>query len=860
MIEAPPLEHPLVNGFTNAQTELPKGSYEPSACERTGTNPVIVESLAGKRIAITGATGFLGTALTERLLRCVPDCELVLMVRPGRRGAAARVQREVLRNDAFDRLRKQFADQTSGESFDEMTARRVTAIAGDVSVDGLGADSEAVAKLAGCDVVIHSAATVNFDSALDDAVEVNLLGPSRLCKLLDEAGSNCHLIAVSTCYVAGSRRGAAKEELVDDSPFFTDVDWRDEVASARQARRDAEQSSRSPERLADLSVQARRELGAAGIPAISEKVESLRRRWVNEQLTKAGRARAASLGFPDAYAFTKALGERALTETRGGIAMSIVRPSIIESALSEPFPGWIRGFRMAEPVIAAYARGLLKEFPGVPEGIIDVIPVDLVVATVLAVAARGPGTLSISGHSSPDSPPADSPIKDPPPTDPPSADSGPEDSRPEVVQIASGAVNPLKYGQLFDLVSGWFTEHPVYDEHNQPISVPRWSFPGRGRVARQLQRAQRSLEAADRVLSALPLRGRQALVSASLEERRQQLERANDYVNLYGAYAECEAIYQLDRLKELWSSLNEADQAAFCFDPAVIDWNHYVQQIHLPSMVQQARLKMVPTSSPNRISRSGRLRSQVLSPQRHLAVFDLENTLIASNVVASYAWLATRELDDVDRLRFVTRTLSEAPRLLALDRRDRSDFLRYFYRRFEGAKKHQIEADCTEMLSDLLLRKSFPQGIRRVREHRRAGHTTLLITGALDFVIEPLRPLFDEIISARMGCRDGAYDGRLTQVPPTGEARYQILVDFAQQHDLDLRESVAYADSTSDLPMLEAVGFPVAVNPETKLATLARRRGWLIEHWSTSTGAPSKLLPLAPRNRSGVRRLAGVSR
>ncbi len=811
---------------------------------------MIVESLAGKRIAITGATGFLGTALTERLLRCVPDCELVLMVRPGRRGAAARVQREVLRNDAFDRLRKQFAEQSSSESFDEMTARRVTAIAGDVSIDGLGIDDEAASVLAGCDVVIHSAATVNFDSALDDAVEVNLLGPSRLCTLLNEANSSCHLIAVSTCYVAGSRRGAAKEELVDDSPFFTEVDWRDEVASARRARRDAEQSSRSPERLADLSAQARRELGAAGIPAISEKVESLRRRWVNEQMTKTGRSRAASLGFPDAYAFTKALGERALTETHGSIAVSIVRPSIIESALAEPFPGWIRGFRMAEPVIAAYARGLLKEFPGVPEGIIDVIPVDLVVATVLAVAARGPSNSSIRETDTPDSKLGESKPDQ----------SRSDDPKPEVVQIASGAVNPLKYGQLFDLVSGWFTEHPVYDEHNQPISVPRWSFPGRGRVARQLQRAQRSLEAADRVLSALPLRGRQALVSANLEERRQQLERASDYVSLYGAYAECEAIYQLDRLMELWGSLNETDQDMFCFDPAVIDWNHYVHQIHLPSMVQQARLKMAPSASPNRVSRSGRLRSQVLAPQRHLAVFDLENTLIASNVVASYAWLATRELDDLDRLRFVTRTLGEAPRLLALDRRDRSDFLRYFYRRFEGAQKHQIEADCTEMLSDLIIRKSFPQGIRRVREHRRAGHTTLLITGALDFVIEPLRPLFDEIIAASMGCRDGAYDGRLTQVPPTGEARYQILVDFACQHDLDLRESVAYADSTSDLPMLEAVGFPVAVNPETKLAALARRRGWLIEHWATSAGAPSKLLPLAPRNRNGMHRLAGANR
>ncbi|MYJ43360.1 MAG: NAD-dependent epimerase/dehydratase family protein, partial [Acidimicrobiaceae bacterium] len=382
---------------------------------------MIVESLAGKRIAITGATGFLGTALTERLLRCVPGCVLVLVVRPGRRGAAERVQRDVLRNDAFDGLRRQAAEDSGGESYEEMTARRVTAVAGDVGVDGLDLDDAGRAALAGCDIVIHSAATVNFDSALDDAVEVNLLGPSRVAAVLAEAGSKAHMIAVSTCYVAGSRRGAAPEQPVDDSPFFTEVGWRDEVDSARRARRDAEQASRSPERLAALSTQARRELGAAGIPALSEKVESLRRRWVDEQMTQAGRARASSLGFPDAYAFTKALGERALTETRGDIAASIVRPSIIESALAEPYPGWIRGFRMAEPVIAAYARGLLKEFPGVPEGIIDVIPVDLVVATIMAVAARGPVEPS-----------------------------------PDVVQVASGAINPLKYGKLFDLVSGWF--------------------------------------------------------------------------------------------------------------------------------------------------------------------------------------------------------------------------------------------------------------------------------------------------------------------------------------------------------------------------------------------------------------------
>ena len=155
------------------------------------------------------------------------------------------------------------------------------------------------------------------------------------------------------------------------------------------------------------------------------------------------------------------------------------------------------------------------------------------------------------------------------------------------------------------------------------------------------------------------------------------------------------------------------------------------------------------------------------------------------------------------------------------------------------------------MLSDLLMTKSFPAAIRRVREHRALGHRTLLITGALDLVVEPLRPLFDDIVAAEMSTSNGTYDGQLTAVPPTGEARYSTLADYATEHGLDLRESVAYADSSSDLPMLEAVGFPVAVNAETKLAAIARRRGWLIEHWSTSAGAPNRVIPIGPRTLRG---------
>ena len=183
---------------------------------------MIPEELAGRRIAITGSTGFLGTALVERLLRCAPDCELVLILRPGRRGADRRVERDILRNDAFERLRADLgADQ-----YVKMADRRITAVAGDVTIDGLGLDEEGQIALASCDLVIHSAAAVSFDSPLDQAVEVNLLGPVRIVQTLAELGVAPHLVAVSTCYVAGSRRGAAPAAAVDASPVFVEAQYR----------------------------------------------------------------------------------------------------------------------------------------------------------------------------------------------------------------------------------------------------------------------------------------------------------------------------------------------------------------------------------------------------------------------------------------------------------------------------------------------------------------------------------------------------------------------------------------------------------------------------------------------------------
>jgi HAD superfamily hydrolase (TIGR01490 family) len=780
---------------------------------------VIPDDLAGRRIAVTGGTGFLGTALVERLLRSVPGCEVVLLVRPGQhQEPAERTRREILRNDCFDRLRTEL-----GGSFEEVIARRVRTIAADVGRDGLALDEVGRGLLGSCGIVIHAAAAVTFDAPLDGAVEVNLLGPLRVADTLRElaaeragkegvAASLPHLIAVSTAYVNSGHKGDAAEELITSSKFVSKIDWRGEVQAARRARADEDAASRSPERLAAFHRAARSELGAAGTALLAEKTEQLRSDWVHDRMVALGRGRARALGWPDAYAFTKSLGENALLDIRGELPVTFVRPSIVESALTEPRAGWIRGFRMAEPVIISYAKGLLRQFPGVPEGIVDVIPVDLVVAALIAVAAKGP-----------------------------------DPAGPTVYQIASGARNPLHYGQLVDLVEKWFTERPLYDNRGQPIVVPTWSFPGRGRVQGQLRRATQALGAAERFVNALPLRGERAEGAARLEERRSQAERALSYVELYGAYSETEARFRMDRTVRLFESLDPVDQAAFCFDPAVIDWSHYIEEVHLPSVVEHARVRTSPNARRSMATREERSLKAILSDEPRCAAFDLENTLIASNVVESYAWLATRHLERAERVRLVAGLLAEGPRLLRLDRRDRSDFLRAFYRRYEGAPVDRLRFDSYELFTDLLGLRAFPDAIARVRRHRALGHTTLLITGALDFVVEPLRPLFDEIVCAHMAERDGKLTGELTDSPPTGEARALLLDEFARAHGLTLGDTVAYADSTSDLPMLEAAGFPVVVNPEAKLAAIARRRGWFIENWERAEGGPRRILAIATR-------------
>jgi HAD superfamily hydrolase (TIGR01490 family) len=745
---------------------------------------MIREGLAGKRMLLTGVTGFVGQALLERVLGDLPDTRLTVVIR-GRGGSGAEARaRELLSRPVFETLRARVGRDGVERLFDE----RVDVLEGDVT----GELPELPADL---DLVFHAAATVAFDPPIDEGFRTNLVGTTNLYEAVRASGSSPHVVHISTAYVAGVKKG-----VVPEAPLEHSIDWRTELEHALSARGGVEEASRKPEMQDHFVARARALHGRAGPQEVAKDAEARRRKWVERRLVNFGRARAQALGWPDVYTFTKALGERAVEEIAADLPLSIVRPSIIESAYRHPFPGWIEGFKMAEPIILAYGRGAIPEFPGIPEGILDVIPVDLVVNALLAVAAtpleRGERTYH---------------------------------------HVSSGSRNPLHFRGIYENVREYFERDPLPERGRGFYRVPEWRFPGRQGVDRKLRAAERLVDAADKVVDRLPRSPRLRGAVRRLDRARGQVEFIRRYADLYGAYTEAEVIYTDDRTAELYGSLSEEDRRDFPFDSGEIDWRYYLQEVHCPKVTVALRFP-----SPARPDPEVNVRPRETPA---LAVFDLEGTIISSNVVEAYLWARLADLPAEDWPGEVASLARAVPGFVAADRRDRGSFLRSIYRRYEGASAEGLRRLVDDRVSEILLQRVAPAATRRVRKHRAAGHRTVLITGALDVFVSPLAPLFDEIVATRLATSDGRYTGHLDAPPLVGEARAAWLRQYAATGGYDLKASYAYADSHTDLPLLRAVGNPVAVNPDVALYRTARKGRWPVEEWHHSAATPRLLLP-----------------
>jgi alcohol-forming fatty acyl-CoA reductase len=759
-------------------------------------------SLDGVHIFLTGATGFVGQAVLERLLSSHPGSRISILVR--RKGAAPVENRvtQLLRKPVFRPWIESVGEAAAREIFDA----RVQVVSGSLTAMPELPDD--------IDVVIHSASTVSFDPPIDEAFATNVGGARSLYDALLVSRSDPHVVHVSTAYVGGIRKGIHPEKQLAH-----EVDWRIEAEAAQSARQRVEDESREPEALTRFLDAARARSGKAGPQAVAAEAEAARIAWVRSRLVDFGRLRAESLGWTDVYTLTKAFAERVAEELWAGTGhrLSVVRPSIIESALRHPYPGWIDGFKVADPLILAYGRGLLPDFPALPDSVLDIIPVDHVVNALLAAAAT---------------------------------DAEPEAAR--YFHITSGASNPLPFHVMYENVHEYFTAHPI-SKGDGEIAAPTWRFPGVSKVEHELVKRERQVARVERIVSRLPRGPRTRRRLDEIKARRNDLETLRGYTDLYRAYVQTEIIFADDNARTLAEAVPAGERAESGFDVSAIDWHDYLQHVHFPAVMALTRAFADRPAATRRAARALPVRSDVV------AVFDLEGTVVASNLIEQYLLLWA---GSVPRRRIAHDLADFAlslPAYYRAERRDRGDFIRTFMRRYEGFRVADLENLARGGFRRAMLRRTYPDALARAAAHRAAGHRTILVTGSMDLAVAPFVPFFDEVVAGRVHERDGILTGYLADPPLVDEARAAWLRAYAERNGFDLAHSYGYGDSHSDIPWLQLTGHAHAVNPDPALHRFSQDRQWTILEWHRG-GASEPVVPparLEPRTDAAEGTAAG---
>ncbi|KAG1938134.1 fatty acyl-CoA reductase 1 isoform X3 [Pimephales promelas] len=286
----------------------------------------IPEYYEGKNVLITGATGFMGKVLLEKLLRSCPGVKAAyVLVRPKAGQAPHTRISDMINCKLFDRLREEQPD------FGE----KIVAVNSDLTQPDLDLSTDDKETLTGCvNVVFHCAATIRFNEPLKDAMQLNVLATQKMVSL---AHSMKHLdvfIHVSTAYAHCDR------ELIEEVVYPPPVEYR-------------------------------------------KLIDTLE--WMDDKLVSLITPKLLGER-PNTYTFTKALAEHLVQQESGNLNIAIVRPSIVGASWKEPFPGWIDNFNGPSGIFIAAGKGILRTMRASNNAVADLVPVDVVINTTLAAA------------------------------------------------------------------------------------------------------------------------------------------------------------------------------------------------------------------------------------------------------------------------------------------------------------------------------------------------------------------------------------------------------------------------------------------------------------------------------------------
>lgn len=219
-----------------------------------------------------------------------------------------------------------------------------------------------------------------------------------------------------------------------------------------------------------------------------------------------------------------------------------------------------------------------------------------------------------------------------------------------------------------------------------------------------------------------------------------------------------------------------------------------------------------------------------MTTRKAAAFYDMDGTLVSTNLVHSYLFMASNEPSIAKSIVSTAKGIAKIPAFVAVDQVSRLAFNDLLFAGYAGSHEDRLIDYAEDHFEKVLKPNIFPGAYDLVANGKKKGLRQVIVSGSLDFMVAPLARYLgiDDIITNRLEMKKRVATGKLLKPIVAGANKARIIQEYARDHELDLLESYGFSDSFSDYSMLAVVGRPAAVNPDRRLRRSARELNWPI--------------------------------